>query len=213
MTYSLILDWGRILPRIEKISIGNGCSLTCRCPSTPMEQSKLAKPSPRMQIGAWALSAIAMIMFLASFLRIDYFPLASYSLYNWDPSEPGFNKMFTADSVKAAARRCVTEPPLNPTCQNLGGQGMTHENKFHHSMTDHLLFVTIVGDATIATKGVASSSSAVCPLKIYLENNFNPYACWRPDSSNTTLQSESKNSLEDLLRKLLINPKHLNKYN
>mmetsp|Transcript_29998 Transcript_29998/g.87640 ORF Transcript_29998/g.87640 Transcript_29998/m.87640 type:complete len:784 (-) Transcript_29998:238-2589(-) len=214
MTYSLILDWGRILPWIERSSIERGCVLTCNWPSASIERPKPAKASPRMQVGAWVLSAIALLMFLASFLRIDYFPLASYSLYNWDPSEPGFEKMFTADSVKEAAHRCVTEPPLNPTCLNLGGQGMTHENRFHAAMNDHLSFVTIVGDASIAKKGLPSSSRK-CPLKLYHGHhghNFNPYVCWSLDSNTTSQIGGSEHSLEDVLRRLLIDPRHLNKY-
>ena len=212
MTYSLIIDWGRILPRVDNSKVENGCAMTCKWPQTPKDRPNPSKASSNMKAWAWILSAVAIIMFLASFLRIDYFPLASYSLYNWDPSEPGFDKMFTAESVKSAAHRCVTEPPLNPTCQNLGGQGMTHENKFHSAMNDHLELVTIVGDATIAKQGLGAVSESKCPLKIYRGNGFKPYVCWRPDRNSTSILGRNSGAPEDLLRQLLINPIYMNQY-
>ena len=212
MTYSLIVDWGHILPRVENSKAGGGCTVTCKWPQPPKERPNPSKASSSMKAWAWLLSAVSSVMFLASFLRIDYFPLASYSLYNWDPSEPGFNKMFTADSVKSAAHRCVTEPPVNPTCQNLGGQGMTHENKFHHALSDHLELVTIVGDAKIAKKGLRAVGGSKCPLKIYRGNGFNPYVCWRPDRNSTSLLGKGNSALEDLLRHLISNPRYMNRY-
>lgn len=89
---------------------------------------------------------------------------------------------------------------------------MTHENKFHHAMSDHLELVTIVGDAKIVKKGLRAMGGHKCPLKIYHGNGFKPYVCWSPDRNSTSILGKGNNALEDLLRRLITNPRYLNRY-
>ena len=76
--------------------------------------------SSQMKIGAWIYTFISTLLFTTSILRSDFFPFYSWSLYSWHPSrQPA--PPFTVQTAKESARKCVTEPPLNPTCLNLGG--------------------------------------------------------------------------------------------
>ena len=72
---------------------------------------------------------LAVVMFVTSLLRIDYFPLSSYALYNWHPSDPGFNDAnFTPNEAIASANRCLSQPPIGPTCSNKSGSN--HHDSF-----------------------------------------------------------------------------------
>eukprot|EP00539_Tryblionella_compressa_P008424 CAMPEP_0178767800 /NCGR_PEP_ID=MMETSP0744-20121128/19862_1 /TAXON_ID=913974 /ORGANISM="Nitzschia punctata, Strain CCMP561" /LENGTH=417 /DNA_ID=CAMNT_0020423755 /DNA_START=86 /DNA_END=1339 /DNA_ORIENTATION=+ len=94
------------------------------------------------RVGAWIYSILALMMFVFGLLRIDYFPFSAWELYNWHPSEPAFDTPFTKETIKGAAHRCLTKPPLNPTCQNLHSTG--HTQKFHEQAYRYVRTTAIV---------------------------------------------------------------------
>ena len=159
--------------------------------------------------GAKIYTFFAVVMFVTSLLRIDYFPLSSYALYNWHPSDPGFNDAkFTPEEAIASANRCLSQPPIGPTCSNKSGSN--HHDSFISVRRDYIQKVVITGIDDVHhvqdyddadDDNVSSDAESHCSddeLRVYI--NFSPHSCIARPTDGSKITEEF---LRETMRKVL----------
>mmetsp|Transcript_4649 Transcript_4649/g.10053 ORF Transcript_4649/g.10053 Transcript_4649/m.10053 type:complete len:774 (-) Transcript_4649:88-2409(-) len=175
VTYIVLVDWrglfggtalAKYLPFLSDESGATNSIRRKRCSGRKLRPYRL---------GAVVNTVLATIMFATSLLRIDYWPFSSYALYNWHPSDPGFNdSKFTPEEAVASAHLCLSQPPIGPTCGNKSGS--EHHDSFVHTRTHYMKKVLVTG--IHLEDAVGSAEDGQCDptdLRVYV--NWSPHSC------------------------------------
>jgi hypothetical protein len=105
ISYLLFVDWRGIFGRKKTAE-------------KPMPNDQKAFPAS-WSAGSWIYTLLVLAAFLGGLLKIDAYPLFSWSLYTWHPSQYE-STIWDASTLRKEARHCLTYPPIYPSCKNFG---------------------------------------------------------------------------------------------
>ena len=204
-TYLVLIDWRGLLGSTWLAKI-----LPFLTENQPIARGRQPEFPASYRRGAKIYTALALVMFVTSLLRIDFFPFSSYALYNWHPSDPGFNdSKFTPEEAIAAANRCVSQPPIGPTCSNKSGSN--HHDSFISVRRNYIQKVVITGiddvhhvqDYDDDDDSVSSDTEPHCSddeLRVYV--NFSPHSCIdRPKDGAKMSEEFLREAMREVLTK------------
>ena len=191
-TYILLIDWrglfggtrlAKLLPFLRDQPNTTG---DCKAAS-PIKLQRTSYPRSRRG-GAVIYTLFAAIMFTTSLLRIDFWPFSSYALYNWHPSDLGYDRdrPLTPEETIASASQCFARPPIGPTCGNKNGSN--HHNSIVSRRKQFIKKVFVTG--VIAGRDYAPTEETCGPNELRVYVNLDPFMCWPRPSDGSKLSPE-----------------------
>lgn len=126
--YLLAIDWGGLLGQRrakEATEAKEAKEATEATAEGPILHTKRRK----LLASCYTVACVAMCW--AGVVQCEAWPASSWMLYPWHPDVPGWgqNALSPSEAV-AAATHCVTQPSINPSCMNLGGN--SHMDTFFY---------------------------------------------------------------------------------
>ena len=203
-TYMLLINWrglfggtrlAKVLPFLRDQP---NATIDCKAAS-PMKSQRTLYPRSR-RVGAVIYTLMATIMFTTSLLRIDFWPFSSYALYNWHPSDPGYDGPLTPEETISSASQCFAHPPIGPTCGNKNGSN--HHDSIVHTRKSFIKKVFVTG--VIAGSNYSGPEGTCGPNELRVYVNLDPFMCWPRPRDGSKL---SPKDIQRIMREVTLKKK------